>query len=91
MKIIKCDYSVHPWRLVDDNGCEVYTLEPVNHPGCGKGKALGWTVVHAPVADATRNECEEKNLQLLARLMLSRRRDSSLPSPTLNPTEPEGE
>lgn len=69
MRICKLPYSLNPWRLLDDNDCEVCTMEPFEHPGCIRGNKPMQTMIPSPVCGATRKECEERTLQFLSRLM----------------------
>lgn len=59
MKIEKCGYSRSPWRLIDNNGREVYWQRPMKHPD------LGQTWVNEPVMGDTKAECIERTLELL--------------------------
>jgi hypothetical protein len=38
-KILKMDYSSNPWRLVDENGNEVYVDVAMDHPDMGITRA----------------------------------------------------
>lgn len=59
MKIEKRGYSRSPWRLIDNNGNEVYWQRPMKHAD------LGMTYVTEPVCGATKQECTEATLELL--------------------------
>ena len=59
MKIEKRSYSSSPWRLIDNNGREVYWQLPMNHPD------LGARWVNEPVMGVTKAECTERVLELL--------------------------
>ena len=59
MKIEKRNYSRSPWRLIDNNGNEVYWQRPMKHPD------LGPTWVNEPVMGDTKAECTERVLDLL--------------------------
>jgi hypothetical protein len=59
MKIEKRSYSRSPWRLIDNNGNEVYWQRPMEHAD------LGWTYVTEPVCGETKTECTERSLELL--------------------------
>lgn len=60
MKIERRNYSRAPWRLIDNNGREVYWQKPMDCPSLGK------TWVSAPVCGDTKAECISETLQLLA-------------------------
>ena len=59
MKIEKRNYSRSPWRLIDNNGNEVYWQRPMKHPD------LGPTWVTEPLMGDTKAECLERTLELL--------------------------
>jgi hypothetical protein len=59
MKIEKRNYSRSPWRLIDNNGREVYWERPMKHAD------LGTTWVSEPVMGDTKAECTERTLELL--------------------------
>lgn len=59
MKIEKRNYSRSPWRLIDNNGNEVYAQKPMKHAD------LGHTFVTEPVCGATKAECIAATLELL--------------------------
>jgi hypothetical protein len=63
MKIERLNYSRHPWRLLDNEGREVYVPQAFDHP------ALGMTVHSGPVCGATKTECVENALALLGTLL----------------------
>ena len=60
MKIERQDYSRGAWRLLDDDGKEVYWSKPVKHAD------LGWTHVSMPVCGDTKQECVNEVLALLS-------------------------
>lgn len=59
MKIEKRNYSRSPWRLIDNNGREVYWQRPYKHAD------LGHTFVTEPLCGDTKTEVIEKTLELL--------------------------
>lgn len=60
MKIERRNYSRSPWRLIDNNGREVFWQRPMKHPD------LGNTWVTEPVMGDTKTKCTERTLELLA-------------------------
>lgn len=64
MRIERLNYSREPWRLVTSGGGQVYRWVEFDHPG------VGMTAIQAPIAGATRRQCEERALELLERLLL---------------------
>ena len=60
MKIERMNYSRGAWRLLDDNGNDVYWQKPFEHPD------LGWTFVNMPVCGETKAECVMETLALLS-------------------------
>lgn len=63
MKIVRMNYSRSPWRLLNDEGQEVYWQRPFKHA------SLGATVISEPVCGSTRAECTEKALEMLSLAM----------------------
>lgn len=63
MKIDKKKYSAAPWRLVTQEGREVYWPAAFDHP------AFGMTVINEPICGETRAECTEQALALLDYLL----------------------
>jgi hypothetical protein len=59
MHIEKMSYSRSPWRLINNNGKEVYWSRPMDHPD------LGMTWVKEPVCGRTKQECIDFVLELL--------------------------
>ena len=59
MKIEKLGYSRNPWRLIDNNGREVYWQRSIKHPD------LGQTWVTEPLMGDTKAECLDRTLELL--------------------------
>lgn len=59
MKIEKRPYSRSPWRLIDNNGSEVYWQRPMKHAD------LGQTWVTEPLCGETKAECTARVLELL--------------------------
>ena len=59
MKIERHNYSRGAWRLLDDDGKEVYWSKPFKHSD------LGWTHVSMPVCGDTKAECIAEALALL--------------------------
>ena len=60
MKIERMNYSRGAWRLLDDNGNDVYWQKPMDHPD------LGQTWVTMPVCGETKAECITETLALLS-------------------------
>lgn len=63
MKIEKKNYSAAPWRLVTQEGREVYWPVAFDHP------AIGMTVINHPICGETRAACTEQALVLLDYLL----------------------
>lgn len=57
MRIEKRNYSSSPWRLVDDDGVEVYEMTTLDHPDCGPSR------VSMPVCGATKQEVIDRVLR----------------------------
>jgi hypothetical protein len=74
MKIERHNYSRGAWRLLDDDGKEVYWSKPFKHSD------LGWTHVSMPVCGETKAECIAETLALLG-LALNRLRAGHCASP----------
>lgn len=63
MKIERKNYSRGPWRLLTDDGNDVYYNKPMDHPD------LGMTWVTMPVCGETKAECLEATLSLLSQAL----------------------
>ena len=63
MKIERRSYSRSPWRLVTDDGREIYVPQAIDH------EALGATVANVPICGETKAECIDNALGLLERLL----------------------
>ena len=71
MEIKKLNYSMNPWRLIADDGREVYVPEVVTVPSPGKFGSTERkpTIVNGPVCGKTKTECIQKSLDLLSKLI----------------------
>lgn len=76
MRIERKNYSRGAWRLLDDNGNDVYWQKPMKHPD------LGQTWVTAPVCGETKAECIAETLELLS-LALRRLRAGRCSAPDM--------
>lgn len=75
MKIERHNYSRGAWRLLDDDGKEVYWSKPFKHSD------LGWTQVSMPVCGETKAECITETLALLSLAMRRLRTASTVDQP----------
>jgi hypothetical protein len=50
--VVKLDYSRNPWRIVSENGVEVYHYVPFEHPEPG----IGLTTISAPMCYRTKRD-----------------------------------
>ncbi len=62
MKIIKKDYTVNPWRLVDKKGLEIPAYKTIQTDG---GERVDYI---ATISGRTKAECTQKTLNLLENL-----------------------
>lgn len=67
LRIEKQNYSMCPWRLVNEAGKDVSWSKPMKHPD------LGWTVINSPICGQTKQECIDEALDVLAHLVELRR------------------
>ena len=61
LRIEKKDYSFHPWRLVDENGDEIWTEQAIVHPMMGDGLQF----IPGPVCGPTKESVIAKVLEML--------------------------
>jgi hypothetical protein len=60
LEIKRLGYSSNPWRLLYDNGEEVYTVQTFDHPMMG-----GPISCHGPVCADTKSALVDKVLEML--------------------------